>query len=157
MSPPHRYTGEFPPIEVIDQFPNWDYALDEEGEPGQDETTIRPQSEQSFVTDDTAFTAVDVWLASTEQFVGIAEVLSCSVEGIEVLEPTGSWRVFFHRPSRTWRAFTQDWLPQEDRCRSVPLTDTRAFPMRFATRLPAVATGKPCRLEIHPDGTAVEW
>ena len=41
----HRYTGEFPPIEVIARFANWDYALDEEGESGQDETTIRPEAD----------------------------------------------------------------------------------------------------------------
>ncbi len=34
--------------------------MDEEGAPGQDETTLRPQSEQGHINQDTVFTAGEV-------------------------------------------------------------------------------------------------
>src|SRR4026209_119170 len=101
MPRPRRYTGEFPAIEVVAQFPNWDYALDEEAEPGQDETTIRPEAEQSFVTEYTAFSAADVWLASGEQFIALAETGN-RIWGVNVFQPPGSWRIAFEAPSRLW-------------------------------------------------------
>ena len=41
-----RFTGEWPPPGVWLQYPNWEYALDEEGAPGHDETTLRPSDER---------------------------------------------------------------------------------------------------------------
>ena len=37
-----RYTGCLPPPEVLAEFANWVFAVDEEDVEGQDETTIRP-------------------------------------------------------------------------------------------------------------------
>src|SRR2546430_284657 len=108
----HRYTGEFPPVEVIAQFPNWDYALDEEGEPGQDETTIRPEAEQTFITEWTGFSAADARLASGEQFTALVELISSRVWGVNVFQPPGSWRIHFHKPSGAWKPFVEQWLPE---------------------------------------------
>lgn len=44
-----RFTGEWPPPDLWKEYPNWEPALEEEGEPGQDETTLRPGEEQRFV------------------------------------------------------------------------------------------------------------
>lgn len=53
-----RFTGEAPPPELLESIPNWSHCLDEEYVEGQDESTLRPDTEQSFITDDTAATAV---------------------------------------------------------------------------------------------------
>jgi hypothetical protein len=50
-----RFTGEWPPQSLWSKYPNWEYALDEEDEPGQDETTLRPSENQSNIDDDVAF------------------------------------------------------------------------------------------------------
>jgi hypothetical protein len=62
MPKKHRYTGENPPVEVLAKFPNWVNAYDEEGELGQDETTLKPDFIDTHVTRDTAFTAVTLHL-----------------------------------------------------------------------------------------------
>jgi hypothetical protein len=66
-----RYTGRFPPLREL-RFANWELALDEDGRPGQDETTLRPALEQRYVSRDTAWS----WL-----------VLRCPYSGRRV------WRV----------------------------------------------------------------
>ena len=161
LAPPmpkaHRYTGDFPPIEVIAQFPNWDYALDEEGEPGQDETTMRPEAEQTFITEWTGFSAADVVLASGEQFTGLVEVISARVRGVNVFESPGTWRVHFHKPSGMWQPFVEQWLPEGDRVRSVALSDSRVFPLRVATRLALGRGGQQWRVFIQPDGSERAW
>jgi hypothetical protein len=156
MPKPNRYTGAFPPPDVISHYPNWDYALDEEGEDDQDETTIRPEAEQAFITSATAFTAADVTLASGERLVGLAEVGLYGVCGLSVFEDDDWWRVFYHRPSRGWQPFVQEWLPDVERCPSVALDDTRAFPLRLTTRLPRARGARPYSIEIRPDGSSVQ-
>jgi hypothetical protein len=34
-----RFTGDFPPLDVLERLPNWENALDEEDVEGQDETS----------------------------------------------------------------------------------------------------------------------
>ena len=48
-----RFTGEWPPVELWAEQPNWEYALDEEDVQGQDETTLRPAADSSVVGPDT--------------------------------------------------------------------------------------------------------
>ena len=153
MPNPHRYTGACPPPDVIAQFPNWDYALDEEGKDGQDETTIRPEQEQSLITTATGFTGAEVTLASGECLVGLADVGIDGVDGINVFENGDWWRVFFHRPTRRWRPLIEEWLPEAERRPSVSLDDARVFPLRFITRLPRARGAHPYHIEIRQDGS----
>jgi hypothetical protein len=57
-----RFTEAWPPIAVLVDYPNWVYALDEEGKPGQNETTIKPETQQLYVSQETCFTVADVVL-----------------------------------------------------------------------------------------------
>ena len=157
MAHAYRYTGDFPPAEVLARFPNWDYALDEEGEDGQDETTIKPEDEQSFITEWTAFTAADAFSPGGTKFVALVELVGGDVGGVTVFEASESWRVLFDLTSQTWQPFVEDWLPEADRCRSVELSDKRFFPLRVVTKLPLGNGGQPWRMEIHPDGSAKLW
>ncbi len=153
----HRYTGACPPLGVISQFPNWDYALDEEGEPDQDETTIRPEAEQTFITSRTAFSAADAWLANGEHFTALVEVLGGRIWAVNVFQSQGVWRVYFDQRSGAWQPFVQDWLPENERCPSVALLDSSVFPLRVASGLPVGRTGRQWRVIIRPDGSETAW
>ena len=157
MPRPHRYTGAFPPIEVIADFSNWDYALDEESEPDQDETTIRPEAEQTFITKRTAFSAADAFLANGEQVTALVEVLGGQVWAVNVFQPKGIWRLFFDKPGRAWQPFIETWLPEDKRCHSVALSDRSVFPLRVTTRLPLGPKGQMWRAIIQPDGSETAW
>lgn len=157
MPNPLRYTGEFPPVDVIQQYPNWDYALEEEGIDGQDESTLRPEPEQSCITNVTAFTAGDILLASGENLLGLIEVIGCKTYSVEVFEGNSSWRVLLYPPTGKWQPYIEDWLPENERRQSVALADPRVFPLRVASRLPLNTTGVPWRIEIRPDGTGAPW
>ena len=60
-----RYTGRFPPLREL-RFANWELALEEEGRPGQDETTLRPCLEQRYIARETAWTAGEMRLSGGE-------------------------------------------------------------------------------------------
>jgi hypothetical protein len=70
-----RFTGEWPPVELWAEHPNWEYALDEEDVPGQDETTLRPAKDASVVGPDTAFTAGEVMQADGTRLPALIEVI----------------------------------------------------------------------------------
>jgi len=71
---PHRYTGGWPPPVVLDEIPNWQNALDEEGVPGQDESTIKPAENQRTITDDAEYTAADVVVADGRETPALIEL-----------------------------------------------------------------------------------
>ncbi len=51
-----RFTGEWPPRSLWPERPNWEHALNEEGLPDHDETTLRPSPERETIGPDVAFT-----------------------------------------------------------------------------------------------------
>ena len=59
-----RFTGNNPPVGLWPRYPNWQNAYDEEGVPGQDETTLRPADNQQVIDDDVSFSAGDAALAN---------------------------------------------------------------------------------------------
>ena len=135
----HRYTGEWPPPEVLEEFPNWDYALGEEGAPGQDETTLRPQREQSKITSDTAFTRASAAQANGEVKVAIVSVRDGKICDADVFDsPDVSWRVY--EMDGEWHSFDQSWLPEEQRSPVVSLGNPEIFPLVVETVLPHDAT-----------------
>ena len=141
MANHYRYTGKWPPLEVLNNYPNWEYALDEEGVEGQDETTLRPESEQSYITDDTAFTAGKVTQADGTIKDAILELIDGTVYLMDVFkDTTTTWRVV--KSPSGWIPFHQHWLPEKDRMPVVKLTDKTIFPMQVSTILPVKATGK---------------
>lgn len=62
MPKPLRFTGQNPPPELWRTYPNWLNAFEEEGEAGQDETTLVPHEVQTHIAPHTAFTAATVCL-----------------------------------------------------------------------------------------------
>lgn len=154
MAKLYRYTGDFPPVDVIESFPNWDYALDEEGEEGQDETTIRPEDDQTHINEYTGFTAVDVWLASGDRCVGLAEILASEITAVNVVEHGNWWRVVFNVPEGRWKPYIETWNSRNRDAEFFKHNEVRIFPVRVETRLPMRTTGRRVRLEIRGDGTS---
>jgi hypothetical protein len=156
MAKLYRYTGEFPPTDVVDRFANWDYALDEETEDGQDETTIRPEDQQSYISEWTAFTAADVFLPSEKQLVALLELVAGQFTGLNVFDPPHRWRLVFDLANKTWQRFVEDWLPEADRSPSVSLEDANVFPLRIITRLPLGKGGKTWQAVIDSNGSQLD-
>ena len=146
MAKKHRYTGAWPPPKVLKRFPNWEMAYDEDGlEEGQDDTTIRPQTEQKVITYDTIHTAADVTLADGRTFPAIVTMVSGPPESCS-----------FHDGKR-WRTiqkFRKKWQPHDEA--TLSMKDKSTFPLRIRTRLPHEG-GKPWQIEIRPNGTEKEW
>lgn len=142
MAKKHRYTGDWPPIDVLKEIPNWEYALDEEGTPGQDETTLRPQSTQSAITNDTVATAATVVQADGSRRMGIVSLYDGKIDGVDVLiDDTTCWRV--NKQPNGWEPYVETWLSEEERnLMSVSITDATIFPITVTTLLPLKSTGK---------------
>lgn len=157
MPKPLRYTGDWPPPEVLREHPNWVCAWDEEDEEGQDETTLKPEDEQSVITSDTIHTAGDVHLADGRAFPAIISLPSGAPECFDYHDGAEWIRCRQDYQTKRWVAHDQSWLPPEKRMPTVDFADSCTFPLRLSTRLPHSETGAPVRLEIRPDGSAVEW
>jgi hypothetical protein len=145
MAKKHRYTGDWPPPKVLKQFPNWEMAYEEDGlEQGQDDTTIRPQEEQSVITYDTIHTAGDVTLADGRTFPAIITVVSGAPDACS-----------FHDGKRWWsiQTFRKKWKSQGD---SVDMKDKSIFPLRMRTRLPK-QDGEHWQIEVRSSGAQKEW
>ena len=157
MPKPLRYTGDWPPPEVLRHYPNWVFAYDEEGEEGHDETTVKPEDQQLLISRETQVTAGTLLLADGRTLPAIVCIESGSPIGVSAFEERWTWSVWRDHRRAPWRPATQDYLPESQRLPSVSLSDSRVFPLRFATVLPRESGGEPWRIEIHPDGSSGDW
>lgn len=149
-----RFTGEWPTPELCQKYPNWEHALDEEGVPGQDETTLRPADVQDSITDDVAYTAAAVTFANGSESPALLELNDLRVCGVDLLlEGRGGRRLYVGADGR-WIPFEQTWLPEAERMPSVALSDPSIFPMRVVSALRSTVTGKRYAFVIKQDGTA---
>lgn len=143
-----RFTGEWPPASILTRYPNWEYALDEEGVEGQDETTLRPESQQAMITENTAYTAASANQADGTHRMAIVAIISGQIDAVDVFtNDRDAWRM--GRNGNKWEPFIQTWLPEDERMPHVFLSDTNIFPLRVATLLPAEETGQPLTEEIR--------
>ena len=150
-----RFTGETPPQSLWEQYPNWEYALDEEGEPGQDETTLRPSEEQQFISSDVAFTVGIAVQADGARLPAFLEVINAELSGINVFpSPTESWSVRLLGTPALWVCITNDWLPLEERGPVASPDDNRIFPLYVESRLPLKPSGAQLTTTIIPEGCA---
>src|SRR5262245_58348279 len=88
-----RFTGEWPPQQYWSQFPNWENALDEEDEPAQDETTLRPAEEQTYIAEYTSFTTGNATLADGRTAPALIEVLGGTPAAVVIFLKEGEVRV----------------------------------------------------------------
>jgi hypothetical protein len=152
MSKPLRYTGCWPPPDVLAQYPNWIYALDEEGEEDQDETTIKPEDQQHYISERTCFTAADIVLAGgvvKTGFITVDEIVPCAIDVFDGQE----WWSVGKGNGRRWETGTQSWLPTEEGRPTVSLDDRRIFPLVAKSRLQKI-DGEPMTISVSADGKA---
>jgi hypothetical protein len=150
-----RFTGEWPPQSLWERYPNWEYALDEEGELGQDETTLRPSEEQSRVSGNVAFTVGIVVRADGSRLPALLEMISGELSGINVFtSESDSWSVRLLGRPASWKCITNDWLPSEERGPVVSPDDTRVFPLHVESHLPLERSGARLAITIVPEGSA---
>lgn len=139
-----RLTGRRPSARQLERWPNWRPCLDEEDEPGQDESTMRPDDEQAIIgpgTNGTAFAATDATGRSFPLF-GLAvwpdDLKRGHLDEVILLErPARTISVAGDR--RSWEpAIRGPTLPLDSprlpiRARSVlPLRDGRHLELRLA-------------------------
>ena len=136
MAKPLRYTGCWPPTEILERYPNWVLAIDEECEPDQDETTIKPEAQQAFISDETDYSAASVRLANGSAAVGILSLIEGKIDAIDIFDGRDWWRLKDEYNQTEWTPFIETWLPAEKRVPSVSLYDANLFPMRVMSRLP---------------------
>lgn len=145
-----RYTGENPAIEALVQFPNWINAYDEEGVEGQDETTLKPDDEQRWITDMTAFTAGDIVFANGSTFAILIALVNGEVTGFSI----------YREPESPYLSYDEYWslwsvLPDygsQDRERSERWWKQQQFPARACSRLSMQSTEKRWSVEIDGEG-----
>lgn len=157
MSKPLRYTGDWPPPNILHEYPNWICAWDEEGEEDQDETTLKPEDRQDIITEDTIHTAGDVLFASGQKFPAIISMPSGRADDFSYHNGKDWIRCLFDGRIHRWIPFDQDWLPPERRAPTVDFLNLSLFPIRLSSRLSCAKTGKPFQVTIHADGTETDW
>jgi len=159
-----RYTDSLPPQDTIEARPNWVHAYGEEGRPGQDETTIRPQGREDVITADTDYTVGDVWLDDDSSLVALMRVSGSRIKQLDIYDGDRIWTVEFtiskaekqrleslafkeriKAPATEW-----EWSCAEE-------NDVSRLPIRYCTRLDHHSTGVPIKGKIHPDGTGTDW
>lgn len=147
-----RFTGENPPVELWDRFPNWQNAYEEEGLPGQDETTLRPADNQQIIDDEVTFTVGNAILASGETVATLLGILCGELDWVYVypnLQSDACWVLRLDVPSHRWVAMNDDWfLQSNERLLPVPIADQNVFPLRVASRLPLQRTGQLIAVDI---------
>jgi hypothetical protein len=134
MAKPLRYTGCWPPVDILDEYPKWVLATDEEGEPDQDETTIKPENQQAFISDETDFSVAFVSLANGTTARGVLSFINGKVDAVDVFDGRDWWRIRSERGG--WISFADTWVPAEQRRPSVSLSDENLFPAQVNSRLP---------------------
>jgi hypothetical protein len=151
----HRFTGAWPPPALWSRFPNWEYALDEEDVPGQDETTLRPADQHEFMIED-GFTAADVELANGHRLPALLSV-NGSVDGLTAFtSDADGWSIRLLGVPPRWVCVVEDWLPENERSPSVAFSDPGVFPLRVRSRLRAKESGEHLSFTLTPDGNMLE-
>jgi hypothetical protein len=150
-----RFTGEWPPVEYLEQYPNWTNAYDEEGEEGQDETTLKPHEQQAFIDDEVSFTVGDVITAGGKKHLALIEVIRGVPQAVHVFGEE-SWGLELMYRAKRWASLRQDWVPEEKRVKAVSLHDPELFPLQVVSRLPRVDGGQRIEFRIGMDGSAKE-
>lgn len=148
-----RFTGEWPPIELWAKYPNWDYALDEESEPGQDETTLKPATNQTFIGEYIAFTAGEVIQANGIKIPALIEVIDSKAIGIiGFINKQDGWMIREIGNPPHWKCIIEDWLDEKDRGPSVTFNDKEIFPITVYLSLPFRLGEKPEMFRITANG-----
>jgi hypothetical protein len=145
-----RVTGDWPPQQYWDQYPNWENAYNEEGEDDQDETTLRPSLVQSYIHEDTTFTVGEVKSADGQTMVAILTVPGGKLEEANAFaNGHGVWSIFYSRVKAKWLTCDYRHMPK-----IVEVNEPNIFPLTIRSRLPREPGGKPIHIAVCGDGSS---
>jgi hypothetical protein len=180
-----RVTGGTPPMELWRQYPLWEYCVGEEGEPGQDEGTLKPSKAKQWRSRFDMSASFDLAMVFGEAELADGRVLPAELSffGAPPMDPDAGpevLHVYFAPPSvadqdrwtLSFRRVVGRWVvpspaswpassPEEalKKFRSVvpefDLSNPKIFPLTVRTFAPRFA-GKPFALVIGADGLAQE-
>lgn len=146
--PKLRFTGTLPTKRAVERFPNWVLALDEEGEPGQDETTLRPDDEQGRISKETVCAAVAAEGPDGKRQLGMLYGYLDLWRGPEHAD----WLHVFKGARRLdVKLLPKLWWPHET-APTLHYNDFAVLPLRVITVLPG-ARMRPYRLTLMPGGS----
>jgi hypothetical protein len=139
----------------MDQYPNWEFAIDEESEDDQDENTLRPAENQSNVSLYVDFTVCDAFLADGRKLPALLEVMREPPGLVYVFVKEGvAWTVALNDDTDLWCPEDLYWLDEDCRPPVVLLSDKTIFPLTVVSRLPKELDGEPFRFTIDSNGKA---
>jgi hypothetical protein len=156
MPRPLRFTGENPPLDLWTEFPNWRNAYDEEGIPGQDETTLKPDEDQTSVSKNTSFTTGKVRFRDGREFPAFLAISNNRIDGCDVYETSEPWRIYYSYPDKRWLPFLAEWLPAAERPPAISFENDSVFPLIIEMVIPWTAGAKPSVYEVSTDGIQQE-
>jgi hypothetical protein len=129
-----RVTGKSPSPVQLKQWPNWSVCSDEEDQEGQDETTLRPDTEQTAIGPKTILTAVDIELPGQLKLIG-SLLSDLPGEGLLNASP-GVLTVFEKRSTLKVLIKDDSWSPFPAPERTVECNDPKRLPMVVRSVLP---------------------
>ena len=152
MPKPSRFTGQNPPPGIWQQYPNWRNAYEEEGEEGQDESTLMPDEVQTHIGKHTSFTAGKVHLHDGREFPAFLAIGQNGITGCYVYETDIPWRIYYAYPQKKWVSFQAEWLPESARPPQVSFHDNAVFPLEIRMQLSWREGEIPVTYRITADG-----
>ncbi len=153
-----RFTGQWPTPTVWDEHPNWEYALNEGGVPGQDESTLRPAEENDIIGPDVAYTAGELTQADGRGLPALIEMDHGRPVGIFAFVTRESvWAVRELGMPPRWQPVSPDWIPKQESQLAVSLDDSSVFPAVVRFKLPHNLGEDSRKFRIDADGTFHEW
>jgi hypothetical protein len=141
-----RFTGKWPPPALLETVPNWIFALDEECRPGQDETTLKPATNQQTIDYHIAYTSGEAWLPDGRILPCLIGLDDGQPASVICLDDDTAWEV----PCHPKGVIVEMCLAAEHEDR---------FPIRVVSRLsqskrdPSMTV----RLMITKDGKVLPW
>jgi hypothetical protein len=174
-----------PPMELWRQYPLWEYCVGEEGEPGQDEGTLKPSKAKQWRSRFDMSASFDLAMVFGEAELADGRVLPAELSffGAPPMDPDAGpevlhvyfappsiadqdrWTLSFRRvvgrwgvPSAPSSASSPEEAVKHSRSVEVPdfdLSNPKIFPLTVRTFAPRFA-GKPFALVIGADGLAQE-
>ena len=149
-----RYTGTSPPAHVLERYPNWVPALDEEDVEGHDETTLKPEDVQTHITSETLFTAGDVLFAGGLTLPVLIYFGGEPPSGVSIYHDKVDLYLILNAKRDVWefmRAFGNGRAKQAELW-----WRNQSFPATIVSRLPWHYNQRKWRIVIDADGCKVE-
>ena len=131
-----RFTSDWPPPSLWSRYPNWTFAYDEEDRPGQDETTLKPASEQDRISEEVDYTAAEAEQSNGVKLPALIEMITGKAWGVQVFGVEARWSVQLLGTPGEWKCET-----------GMSFGDRSVFPLTVRSRLSS-ANGQRVVLEI---------